>query len=477
MFGIQDKTLIGFHADYEINRDFIIGGTLLKLSEAPYVNKINAGDEPISNTIIGLDGTYQSESPFVTKMVDMIPFIETKAKSRIIASGEIATLIPGHHRRIDNGEGGTSYIDDFEASRSSIDIKNALSWHLSSIPQGQNDVFENASLNDDLTLGFRRAKLAWYTIDPTVFFRSSNITPPGVDNKIQLPNGGQVNQQSYHYTREILEKEVFPNKDPQYGTQITNMSILDLAYYPNERGPYNYTVNGLNSDGTLMNPQNNWAGIMRKIETNDFEAANIEFVEFWMMDPFNIEDGDITHSGGDLYIQLGNVSEDVLKDGYKSFENGLPINSTIVDVDTTSWGRVPTSYSIVEAFDNDPLAREYQDVGLDGLSDNDELLFFDSVYVQEIINNPALGISSGAYQNAINDPSGDNFHYFRGTDFDNAETPLLQRYKNFNNVDGNSATIEQSIESYATSASSLPNTEDINRDNTLGNQKVIFSIK
>ena len=149
------------------------------------------------------------------------------------------------------------------------------------------------------------------------FFRSTSNTPPGVNNNISLPNGNQVAQQSYHYTREILEKEVFPNKDPQYGSQITNMSILDLAYYPNERGPYNYTVSGLKSDGTLINPQNNWGGIMRKIETNDFEAANIEFIEFWMMDPFNIEDGDINHSGGDLYIQLGNVSEDVLKDGYK----------------------------------------------------------------------------------------------------------------------------------------------------------------
>ena len=255
------------------------------------------------------------------------------------------------------------------------------------------------------------------------------------------------------------------------------MSILDLAYYPNERGPYNYTVDRLNSDGTLMNPQKNWAGIMRKIETNDFEAANIEFVEFWMMDPFDPLHGDMSHSGGDLYIQLGNVSEDVLKDGYKSFENGLPINSTIENVDTTSWGRVPTSYSIVEAFDNDPLSREYQDVGLDGLSDNDELLFFDSVYVQEIKNNPALGISSVAYQNAINDPSGDNFHYFRGTDFDNVETELLQRYKDFNNVDGNSATTEQSVESYATSASSLPNTEDINRDNTLGESESYFQYK
>ena len=477
MFGIQDKTLIGFHADYEINRDFIIGGTLLKLSEAPYVNKINAGDEPISNIILGLDGTYQIESHFVTRMVDMLPFLETKAKSRIIATAEIAKLIPGHHRRIDNGDGGTSYIDDFEASRSSIDIKNVRSWNLSSIPQGQNDIFENASLNNDLTLGFRRAKLAWYTIDPSVFFRTSSITPPGVDNKVQLPNGSQISQQSYHYSREILEKEVFPNKDPQYGSQITNMSILDLAYYPSERGPYNYSVNGLNADGTLMNPQKNWAAIMRKIETNDFEAANIEFIEFWMMDPFNIEDGDINHSGGDLYLQLGNVSEDVLKDGFKSFENGLPTNSTIVDVDTTVWGRVPTSYSIVEAFDNNSDSRAFQDVGLDGLSDEDELLFFDSVYIQEIANNPALGTSSIAYLNALKDPSSDNFHYYRGTDFDNNETPLLKRYKSFNNLEGNSSTTEQAVESYSTSATSTPNSEDINRDNTLAESESYFQYK
>ena len=477
MFGIQNKTLIGFHTDYEFSKDFILGGTLLKLSESPYVNKINAGDEPISNTILGLDGTFQTESLLITRMIDKLPFLETKAKSRIIATAEIAKLIPGHHRRIDNGEGGTSYIDDFEASRSSIDIKNVRSWHLASIPQGQNDIFENASLNNDLVLGFKRAKLSWYTIDPSVFFRSTSNTPPGVNNNISLPSGGQVAQQSYHYTREILEKEVFPNKDPQYGSQITNMSILDLAYYPNERGPYNYTVSGLNSDGTLINPQNNWGGIMRKIETNDFEAANIEFIEFWMMDPFNIEDGDIAHSGGDLYLQLGNVSEDVLKDGYKSFENGLPTNETVIDVDTTVWGRVPTSYSIVDAFDNDPLAREFQDVGLDGMRDEDERLFFEESYINLIANNPALGISSTAYNNAVNDPSGDNFHYYMGSDFDNLETPILERYKDFNNPEGNSATTEQTNEPYSTSATSLPNSEDINRDNTLGESESYFQYK
>ena len=472
MFGIQNKTLVGLHADYEVNKDFILGATMLNLTERPFTQKINTGEEPISNTIWGLDGTYQTEAPWLTKAVDFLPFIETKAKSRIIANAEFAQLIPGHHRAV--GKNGVSYIDDFESSRTSIDIKNMGAWRSSSIPQGQEDLFENASANNDLISGFKRAKLSWYTIDP-LFYRNTSITPPNINKTLSLDNGSAIAQQSYHYVREVLETEVFPNKDPDLGSQITNLSVLDLAYYPSERGPNNYTVNGLEASGRLMNPSKNWAGIMRKLETNDFEAANIEFIEFWMMDPFNIEDGLANHSGGDLYLHLGNVSEDVLKDGYKSFENGLPINASVVDVDTTVWGRVPTNFSIVEAFDNDPLSRQYQDVGLDGLANNDELLFFEDNYIDLLES--AYGTNSPAYQNAINDPSGDDFHYFRGTDFDNASTDILARYKRFNNTDGNSVTSEQSIESYPTAASSQPNTEDINRDHTLSETESYFQYK
>ena len=173
--------------------------------------------------------------------------------------------------------------------------------------------------------------------------------------------------------------------------------------------------------------------------------------------------------------RLGNVSEDVLKDGYKSFENGLPTSSDVVDVDTTVWGRVPTNFSIVEAFDNDPLSREFQDIGLDGLANNDEVLFYKENYIDLIEN--AYGSTSPAYQNAINDPSADDFHYFRGTDFDNASTDILSRYKKFNNTDGNSATSEQSVESYPTAASSQPNSEDINRDHTLSETESYFQYK
>ena len=187
-------------------------------------------------------------------------------------------------------------------------------WKISSIPMYQEDIFLNASLNNDLLNGYHRAKLAWYTIDP-LFFRNTSITPPNVNQNISLANGNTISQQSYHYTREVLETEVFPNKDPNLGSQITNLSVLDLAFYPDERGPYNYNVNGINSEGFLINPRKSWGGIMRKLETNDFEASNIEFVEFWMMDPFDEEDGLINHSGGDMYLHLGNISEDVLKDG------------------------------------------------------------------------------------------------------------------------------------------------------------------
>ena len=475
MFGIQNKTLIGLHADYEVNEDFLIGATMLRLSERPYTQKTNSGQEPIANTVWGLDLNYQTEVPWLTTAIDKLPFIETKEKSRFIVTGEFAHLIPGHHKSI--GEDGVSYIDDFESSRTSIDIKNMSTWKLASIPQYQEDIFENSSANNDLILGYKRAKLAWYTIDP-LFFRNTSITPPNVNKILNLANGNSIPQQSYHYSREVLETEVFPNKDPNLGSQITNLSVLDLAYYPDERGPYNYTINGIDNQGKLIDPSSSWAGIMRKLETNDFEAANIEFVEFWMMDPFNDEDGLINHSGGDMYIHLGNVSEDVLKDGYKSFENGLPTSSIIENVDdsVSVWGRIPTNFSIVEAFDNDPTSRAYQDVGLDGLSTADEKLFFDSVYMQQLLS-AGFNETDPVYTNAISDPSADNFHYFRGSDFDSQSTSILDRYKSFNNMDGNSVTTDNSPESYPTAASSQPNTEDLNGDHTLSETESYFQYK
>lgn len=470
MLSMQSKTLLGTHLDYKVSNNFMLGATILNLTERPLTQKVNIGDEPISNTIWGIDGTYKTDVPFLTKLVDYIPFIQTKEMSSIVVNGEFAHLIPGHSRAIDKA--GTAYIDDFEGTKTSMDIHSYGGWYMASTPQKQTDLFPEANFIDSIGYGFNRAKLAWYSIDP-IFLRNNSATPEHIKN--------DENTQSSHFVREVFEKEIFPNKDAQNNVP-TNISVLNLAFYPEEKGPYNYDVNpttfsaGINASGKLLNPKSRWGGIMRKIETSDFEAANIEFIEFWLMDPF-VEDS--AHTGGELYINLGDISEDILKDSKKSFENGLPTSGNVVNVDTTIWGRVPKVQSLVNAFDNNEAARPYQDVGFDGLMDDDERSFFSSggyhAYLDAIAS--TFGTSSVAYQVANNDPSSDNFHYFRGSDYDNEQLGILDRYKRFNLPQGNSPTNSQSQNNYQAVGSILPDIEDFNRDNTLNESENYFQYK
>lgn len=465
LFNIQSKTLIGSRFDYRVSDDLNLGGTIMHLTERPITNKINIGDEPISNTIWGMDGDYRTEVPALTKAIDALPLINTKVPSSISVTGEFANLIPGHARAV--GKDGISYIDDFEGSRSTIDLKSFSSWVLASTPEGAmgpagNQLFPEASYSDSLVYGHNRAKFAWYVVDP-LFARNNSLTPEHIkDDPVQ----------SNHYMREVLETELFPNKQLPTG-QPPNLAVFDVAYYPGERGPYNYDVDNLNPDGTFSNPEDRWGGIMRSITTNDFDAANIEFIEFWLMDPFHSDNGNTTNTGGDLYFNLGGTSEDLLKDGRKSYENGLPTSATATMVDTTSWGRVPTEgQALVDAFDNNQESRSYQDVGLDGLRDDDERTFF-STY----LSNLAGAVNSTALSVATLDPSSDNYHYFRGSDFDSDEKDILERYKLYNGLEGNSPTTELSPEDYPTSSSTLPNKEDINRDNTLDEKESYYQYR
>ncbi len=465
LFNIQTKTLVGSHFDYRFSDNFNVGATILNLTERPLTQKVNFGDEPISNTIWGLNTSYRTESRFLTNLIDRLPFIQTSAVSSISFQGEFAHLIPGHSRAL--GSAGVSYIDDFEATKTTIDLKMPSAWIISSTPEGQ-DLFPESALSNDLAYGYNRALLAWYVIDP-LFLRNTSATPGHIRNNPDL--------QSSHFVREIFERELFPARETPSGIP-TNIPVLNLAYYPQDRGPYNYDVRpsawsaGIDAGGRLLNPAGRWGGIMRSLFTTDFEAANIEYVEFWLMDPF-IEHAE-DYSGGDFYINLGNVSEDILKDGRKSFENGLPISEEVTNVDTTAWGRVPTQQSLVNAFDDNPRAREFQDVGLNGLRTVDERSFF-ADFLDEIAQ--FVGQDSPAYQNAWDDPSSDNYRYFRGREWDAREADILTRYRYYNNMEGNSPTSEQSPESYPTSATTLPNTEDINRDNTLNKSEAYFQYR
>lgn len=451
MFGMQTKTLVGTHLDYKFNDKLNIGATILHMNEKPLTHKVNLGDEPLSNTIWGFNASYNTESGFLTTLIDKLPFVNTKAKSHISFDAEFAKFQPGTAR----GAGGNAYIDDFEGSKISIDMKGVTQWKLASVPQ--DDLFSKPGETDSLRYGYNRALLAWYVVDP-IFYRMSTATPSHIR--------ADKEQRSNHFIREIRQTEIFPNKDLAVG-DVNIVPALSVAYYPTERGPYNFDTD-IDREGKLWNPEKRWGGMMRSISTSDFEAANVQYLEIWLMDPFVYEPD---HKGGDVYFDLGSVSEDILKDGRKAFENGLPTGPEAVNVDTTLWGRVPSVQAVTTGFDNNSRSRRYQDVGLDGMNDEEERVFY-ARYLDMLRS--LYGENSKVYQEAWNDPSGDNYHYFRGSDFDAAELPVLERYKRYNGTEGNSPTTDMSPESYPTAATTLPDVEDINGDNTLNETEAFF---
>lgn len=465
MFGMQTKTLIGTHLDYKFNDKLNLGATIMHMSEKPLTHKVNIGEEPISNTIWGLNASYNTESGFLTTLVDKLPFIDTKVKSHLSVDAEFAQFQPG----TSSGAGGNAYIDDFEGSKIAIDLKSVTAWKLASTPQSDHSVTDEFPewRGDGLEAGYNRARLAWYVVDP-MFYRMSTATPAHVR--------ADKEQRSNHYVREIRQTEIFPDKDIAVG-DVNIVPALSLAYYPEEKGPYNFDVEpsrysaGISRDGKLNQPESRWGGMMRAIQTNDFEAANVQYIEMWLMDPFIYQPD---HKGGEVYFDLGNVSEDILRDGRKAFENGLPSSAIVTNVDSTKWGRVPNVQSVTKGFDNNTQARRFQDVGLDGLSSEDERSYF-SGYLERIRD--LYGEGTQAYTDAFQDPSGDDYHFFRGSDYDARELSILERYKRYNNTEGNSPTADMSPESYPTAATSLPDVEDINGDNTLNETEAYFRYK
>lgn len=477
LFTSIQKTMMGAHFDYEFNKNFNLGATMLRLSEKPMTQKVNIGDEPVRNTMLGINGNFQNDAPFLTKLVDNIPFINTKEKSTITASVEAAYLIPGHNRAI--GDEGQSFIDDFEGSQSSIDIRSFNTWVLASTPQGQPDLFPEAALNNNKDYGKNRALINWNVYDPSVFYEERGLVPSYIDGPaIQENNTMRLVQETELFNRSI---------DPTAG-QIDRIAMFNLTYFPDERGPYNFdsTANalsaGLDANGNLNNPETRWGGIMRQLQTNDFENANIEYIQFWVMDPFSGavgDNGDSKNDGstvGELYFNIGNVSEDILRDGTKSFENGLTTDGSfdLSKIKTTSWGRVPTTQQILAAFDNNPATRVFQDVGLDGLSNADEVNFY-SDWIAWVNGS---GLTASAKAKLLSDPSADDYKFYRDDDYDNANANIITRYKGFNGLEGNSATDEQSqnlnAEGYPTSKTTSPDLEDINRDNNLNETESYF---
>lgn len=420
VFGQQTKRFTGLNVEHQFNENFLVGATYLNLNERPLTPKTNLASEPINNTVLGFNANYSTQVPFFTRLVNKLPNIDTDVESNLSLRGEFAYLIPGSPKVADFEGKTTVYVDDFEGSQTLLDIKAPLSWALAGTPVDFGGDIEN----NNPAYNYNRAKLAWYTIDP-VFYSS------------QRPDGITNDDLSSFATRRLFINEIFPDTDIVQG-QTQAIFSLDLSYFPSERGPYNFNpeVGGTN---TLPNPASRWAGITRALTTTDFEQSNVEYIQFWVLDPF-IYDENASNTGGQLRFNLGSISEDILKTGRKQYENGLPPDGGTEGTTPTVYGKVPTNQSLVYAFDTEGAQRANQDLGLDGASDAEEAALF-----------PDFG--------GLPDPAGDNYTYFLQSEGD-----IVTRYKNYNGTQDNSPV---EVTQTNRGSTTLPDVEDYNRDNTM----------
>jgi cell surface protein SprA len=457
IFGFNNRTMLGTRFEYRANKNFNVGTTLMNLRERPFTQKVNLNEDPINNTVIGSDVSFSRESNWITKMVDKLPFYSTKTPSKFSLNAEAATILPGHSRAIrTTDEQGSVFIDDFEGTATTFDLRIApQNWVISSVPEGLSGEFPESRPEyiNRLEPGMNRAKLNWYRIDPVARSGPDNDNP---------------------YFAQIATQEIFPNFNPAPGLGQDILQTFDLHYYPEKRGPYNFDTptgvpgisSGIETNGNLRDPKTRWGGIMRSITSSiDFEAANIEFLEFWLLDPFinNRTSG----NQGTLNFDLGNISEDIMKDSRAFFENGLPTaqNNTL-RTDITAWGRVPRQTPRIAAFETDIAARDAQDVGLDGLDDTGERTQFKS-YLDAVT--PFL--ASNVRDKIQEDPAGDNYVFYNDTKFNGAS--VSERYLDFNNPQGNSkASNSNSVLPEA--ATILPDAEDLNRDNSLNRSEAYW---
>lgn len=471
LFNTQRKTLLGLDLQYAINKNFNIGTTLMHFSEKALTEKVNIGDEVINNSIFGFNLAYKTKFMWLTNLLNKIPTVNATAPSTLNLTAEYAQLVP--HKQKSGSTKGSSYIDDFESAQTGVDLRSPYSWFLASTPydSGKNPLFPEAALSNNIEYGKNRALLNWYYIDRMFTDKNSSLAPGYIKNDLK--------QQSNPYVREVTSQEIFPGRELTYGESNT-VQTLNLSFYPNERGPYNLDATDIDDEGNLLNPEKRWGGIMRKMENTNFEQANIEYVQFWLLNPF-LDPDNPNYEGGDLYFNFGEISEDILKDGLKSYENGVPMDGDERFMESTVWGRVSSQASLTYSFDNTTGSRAVQDVGLDGLRNDDEFTF-DSYnnYLDRLRGRlPAATIER--MQNDIfspfNDPAGDNYHFFRGYDYDDMRLSILERYKRYNGVEGNSLSPEEASDPLYQSSRSVPDVEDINQDNTLNEYERYFQYR
>jgi cell surface protein SprA len=437
---IEQRTFTGLRAEYEVTSDFRLGGTFFRYSERPLDDKIRIGDEPINNSVIGLDANARFDTPFITRFLDSLPVLQTRENSEFSFSGEFAQLRPGVsetravRRAIRNNdlfpdeEEGLSFIDDFEGASVKINLLNATRWHLAAAPaavpgyDADAGIFEEddfpgqpvSSQQSRIERSDLRSKFSWYTIP-----RNISTILDGVDF---TPESNLVRM-----------NDVFPGRETQ-NPQEEMITTLDVFYDPTRRGPYNYNMNL--RELLELEPERTWGGMTAVIPSGqeDFTQNSIEFLEFWVQPVLpggQMPSGaSIDNYDGIIYIDIGLVSEDVIPNSKLNTEDGLALNPETFVPDNTGNPRsvLPANPPPPEGqFSN--VNRELEDVGLDGLPStggfnglNEQTVFAD--FIDEM--REQYGENSPEFQQILADPSNDTYRFYGESEVQ--DLPLHERF-------------------------------------------------
>ena len=430
---LQQKTLLGARADWTMQDQFALGATLMRLSQDSPVDKFRIGQEPIKNTIWGVDGSMDLQPRWLTRAVDALPLVQTRAESSVSVTGEFAQLRPGHttteayERTVqdveesdrdsyaDDERNGVSYIDDFEGFENTFSLRDQPSaWRVSAAPDS---IAPGAPLNglNNTQKGHQarthwRGTFGWYQLN----------------ERIREQLQGKVEQRGNPEATALLDvREVF-NRDTQ-GEANPTLRTLDVFFNPWSRGPYNYTDDILSF---VQNPKQVWGGVTRRLPEGytDFSVQNVEFVEFIVK--VYPQNGQVTDDAR-LYIDLGTISEDVVPNGRLNTEDGLTSGFDPDDFDALS--RIATGPQNGAI---DIRGSRTEDVGIDGLvsyvdgsNPYDEGLLEQSFYGDFVSQaDSALGAAAGltpAERQRLramtariqDDPSGDDYHYFENDEY------------------------------------------------------------
>lgn len=453
---IEQKTFTGIRAEYEVNNDIQLGGTYFSFSERPLDDKIRIGDEPISNSVIGLDANARFDTPFVTRALDAFPLLQTRAESEFSFSGEFAQLRPGvaetravksaidDNELFSDEEDGLSFIDDFEGSTIKLNLLNVNRWSMAAAPAAvpglpfDAQIFEeenfvsppDASAQARRDRADLRSKLSFYTIP-----RNISSILGGVDRTIE--------------SQAINVRDVFPGRETQ-NPQDEIINTLDVYYDPTQRGQYNYNMEL--KELLEQAPERTWGGMTTTLPSGqeDFTQNNIEFLEFWvqpLLPGGELPSGaSIDDYDGTLFIDIGLISEDVVPNSKNNTEDGLALNpdNLILDDLENPRSAVPSNPPPPEGqFSNEN--RDLEDVGLDGLPNSGGVNNLDeSTLFVEFVEEMRLQYGEGSpeFQQILSDPSNDDYQFYGSSAVEGL--PLHERFHRLLGYTDGNTPIDQS---------------------------------